>query len=103
MPLQLFYSNEVKLFILFEYLTLYSLFSKVGVEKEKLEVSLKMETIGNSFVDIDYKLFRQETTYAGTERLYPALKFAIFSGIGINVYKEQKEYQINLKITKEEA
>jgi hypothetical protein len=105
MLLNLFYSNEIKSFILFEYLTLIeqTIFSKAGVEKEKLEISLKMETIGNSFVDIDYRLFRQETTDAETKRLYPALKFTIFNGLGIDVYKEQNEYQINLKIIKEEA
>ena len=104
MILNLSYPNEEKIFTLFEYLTLIeqNIFSKVGVEKEKLEISLEMKTVGNSFVDIDYRLFGKEITDAGTERLYSVFRFAIFNGFGINVYKEQNKYQINLKI-KEEA
>jgi len=104
MLLKLFYPNEEKLFTLFEYLALIekTIFSKIGTKKKKLEISLKIETVGNSFVDIDYRLFGRETTDAGTERLYSAFRFAIFNGFGINVYKEQNKYQINLKI-KEEA
>jgi|GEM_PF-6637926 len=103
MLLKLFYPNEEKLFTLFEYLALIekTIFSKIGTKK-KLEISLKIETVGNSFVDMDYRLFGRETTDAGTERLYSAFRFAIFNGFGINVYKEQNKYQINLKI-KEEA
>jgi len=104
MILNLSYPNEKKIFTLFEYLTLIeqNIFSKVGVEKEKLEITLKIETVGNSFVDIDYRLFGKEITDAGTERLYSVFRFTIFNGFGINVYKEQNEYQIDIKI-KEEA
>ena len=106
MLLNLSYLNEEKIFIFFESLTLMekALFSKKGImiKKKELEIDLKMETIGNSFINIDYELFKKETTDARTKRLYLAFKFAIFNGFGINVYKEQNEYQINLKI-KEEA